>query len=329
MDRRLYAWNDVIIEVICHDRELADRLDHCWRTFFWLMPLRATSSAAVVSLQLQPEPVYPPNPSGQKQVWRRDNASVWQTPVGLCLQSSGASLLIDVERGHASGSVTADFWQTPLAEQRDFFMRSLLLLLRRLHIHGLHANGISTDDRGLLLIGPSGSGKTTLTLSLRRSGWRALGDDVVALRQTVDGVIALALQRGFACTEQTVAFFPDLSLSTGEATQLDPVRQKQWLAPPTADDEWPNHHCQPRVLLFPTIAEAAHSRLTPLDATQTMLGLMEQSAALLVEPRAAARQMAILRQLGRQAQSYRLALGRDVYADPPAVAALLGSLGCY
>lgn len=321
MDRRLYTWANVTIELVCQEAELAERLDHCWRTFFGVTALTAQSTAAVVSLALQTAPIEHTNRPGAKQLWRRANASVWQTAAGLCLQIGATSLLIDDAQGHASGCVTADFWGYPLAEQRDFFMRSLLLLLRRVDIYGLHANGLSHDDRTLLLIGPSGSGKTTLTLSLLQAGWRALGDDVVALRQMADGVMALSLQRGFACTPQTVTFFPHLS--TANAQQLETVRQKRWLAPVTTEAEPLRSACRPTLLLFPTIIDAAHSHLTPLDATQTLLGLMEQSAALLLAPRAAAQQMTMLRQLGRQTRSYRLALGRDVYADPPAVAVML------
>lgn len=321
---RLYTWADVTIEVICQEETLATRLDHCWHTFFAVTTLVNPPLGPVVSLAVQATPIQHTNRPDAKHLWSRDNASVWQTADGVCLQLGATSLLIDMEEGRASGCVTADFWRYPLAEQRDFFMRSLLLLLRRVGLYGLHANGLSHDGQGLLLVGPSGSGKTTLTLSLLQAGWRALGDDVIALRQREKGITALALQRGFACTPQTMTFFPHLTMTN--AQQLETVRQKRWLAPVAAEAEPLNSACQPTLLLFPTIIDAAHSHLTPVDSTQTMLGLMAQSAALLLAPRAAAQQMNMLRQLGRQARSYRLALGRDVYADPPAVAALLGAL---
>lgn len=323
MIRRLYGWADITIEVVCQESALAGSLDHCWRTFFGMTPAPALHKA-VVSIELQSAPVQHTSQPGAKQLWYRDKASVWQTMDGLCLQIGTTSLLFDGEQGHASGCVTADFWSYPLAEQRDFFMRSLLLLLRWVDIYGLHANGLSHNGEGVLLIGPSGSGKTTLTLSLLQAGWRALGDDVVALRQTADGVMALALQRGFACTPQTVTFFP--YLSTVDAPQLETIRQKRWLAPVNSEAEPLRTACRPTHLLFPTIIDAAHSHLTPLDATQTLLGLMAQSAALLLASQTAAQQMTLLRQLGCQTRSYRLALGRDVYTDPPAVAALLGTL---
>lgn len=321
---RLYAWADVTIEVICQEETLATRLDHCWHTFFAVTALGNQQLGTVVSLALQTAPIQHTSPPAAKQLWSRDNASVWQTADGLCLQMGATSLRIDLERGHASGCIADDFWHYPLADQRDFFMRSLLLLLRQVGIYGLHANGLSHHGQGLLLVGPSGSGKTTLTLSLLQVGWRALGDDVVALRQREEGITALALQRGFACTIQTMTFFPHLPLA--DAQQLETIRQKRWLAPVAAEAEPLSSACQPTLLLFPIIIDAAHSHLTPLDATQTMLGLMAQSAALLLAPRAAAQQMSMLRQLGRQAPSYRLALGRDVYTDPPAVAAMLGAL---
>ncbi len=190
--------------------------------------------------------------------------------------------------------------------------------------YGLHANGVGQKDQQFLLIGESGSGKTTLTLSLLQSGWRYLGDDVVVLEQRAQGVAALALQRGCACTPQTAAFFPALQAALTET--LDPVRHKRQLALEACYGPQFVPSLTPRILLFPTVTGEPRSHLLPLDATTAMLRLMEQSAALLIEPRSAALQMAMLRQLLQQARAYRLWLGQDVYREPAAVAALLGAL---
>lgn len=323
MKRSFYAWADVSIEVVCQECTLADHLDHCWRTFFGIT---ATPPAtAVLSLHLAATPTAAHSAPGQ-QLWCQGEASIWQSADGLDLRLGATSLRLDKEQRQAIGHVDNSFWHYPLAEQRDFFMRTLLLLLRQIEVYGLHANGVYHQQQGLLLVGPSGSGKTTLSLSLQQVGWQAVGDDVMALHLTAQGVTARPLQRGFACTAQTAAFFP--KLPTAQAPQLDPLRQKKWLAPPTATTTVPQSASgyQPGVLLFPTISQAAHSHLLPLDATQTLVRLMEQSAALLLDRTTAARQLQLLQQLGRQARSYRVALGRDVYTDPPAVAALLNNL---
>lgn len=312
------------IETVCNDDNAALRLDQFWQKFFFVTSSMSQQTELTVSLHFQPMAALPSNRSGLKQVWQRGESTVWQTAHGLCLKMGTTRLVIDSLRGHAEGTLDAGFWAYSLAEQRDFFMRCLLMLFRSVKIYGLHANGVVHDDRGVLLIGHSGSGKTTLTLSLVQAGWRYLGDDVLALRSVQDSVEAVALQRGFACTPQTFTFFPGLPVMPTE--QLDPVRQKQRLVLTEQYDEQLISTCLPRVLLFPTITGGQQSRLIRLDKTETLLALMEQSAALLVEPRTAALQMALLQQLGEQTEGYRLLLGSDVYSDPPTVASLLASL---
>lgn len=324
MYRSFYKWTDVTIETVCNDANAALHLDQFWQKFFLVTSLTTPQTELTVSLHFQPMSAPPADRSGLKQVWQRGESTVWQTAHGLCLQIGTTSLVIDSIRGYAEGTLDVGFWAYSLAEQRDFFMRSLLMLFRSAKIYGLHANGVVHDDRGVLLIGHSGSGKTTLTLSLVQAGWRYLGDDVVALRLGQEGVEAVALQRGFACTPQTFTFFPGLPVVTTE--QLDPVRQKQRLVLTEQYDQQLVSTCLPRVLLFPMITDAQQSRLIRLDKTETLLALMEQSAALLVEPRTAALQMALLQQLGEQTEGYRLLLGSDGYSDPSTVASLLGSL---
>ncbi|MCB0064361.1 MAG: hypothetical protein KDE19_19690 [Caldilineaceae bacterium] len=233
-------------------------------------------------------------------------------------------MVVETNRGCASCWLAPEFWCYSLAEQRDFFMRGLLLLVRGKKRYGLHANGVVKEEAGMLVVGPSGHGKTTLTLSLVQAGWRYLGDDVAVLHATGDGIEALALQQGFACTPQTTHFFPQLP--TAAAQQLDTVRHKRWLPLHAHQAGQLVTACSPQVLLFPTIVDAAESRLVPLDETQTLLRLMEQSAALLIEADTAAQQMTTLQQLGDQTRSYQLLAGRDVYMNPAAVAAQLDGL---
>ena len=52
----------------------------------------------------------------------------------------------------------------------------LALLASQDHFLQLHAAGLVTGDRGLLLVGPSGSGKSTQALSLLLAGWSCLSD---------------------------------------------------------------------------------------------------------------------------------------------------------
>lgn len=324
MYQTLYAWADVTLAISYVDAHQAAQIDWLWQTFFCLTPVSTPWPGPRVSIRLQTEAASQERPLLLQALWRSGKSSVWQTPDGFCLQCGSTWLAFDPTGDQAYGVLTAEFGDYPLAEQRDFFLRSLLMLVRRIGIYGLHANGVMQDAHGMLMVGSSGSGKTTLALSLVQAGWCYLGDDAVAIYQTGAGLAALALQRGFACTAQTAAFFP--SLQAAITHELDPVRHKQQVMLERLYGQQFTPTCIPRQLLFPRITGEAYSRVAPLNETQAMLGLMQQSAGLLMEAHTTTRQMDLLKQLVGQVRSHQLLLGRDVYTDPAAVAALLSAL---
>ncbi len=323
-NQTFYTWNHITLATACANAAQAAQLDQLWQRFFCVEPIAPAQANPMMTLQLVPTTSAQAASTAQTLIWSNGESKVWKTPEGLCLQEGATYLSIDIARSHAEGMVDAEFWHQPLADQRDFFLRSLLTLLRRAEIYGLHANGVMQNDKGILLIGQSGSGKTTLTLSLVQAGWHYLGDDVVALQQREGLVEALALQHSFACTPQTIGFFPALERSLQQI--LDPVRHKRQLTLAATHAEQFAAHCIPRVLLFPTITRASHSRLVALGETQAMLNLMAHSAGLLLDSPSAARQTAVLKQLAQQAIAYQLLLGQDVYAEPAAIVNLLGDL---
>ena len=69
---------------------------------------------------------------------------------------------LDLSRGTGVGRIQDDFWLSPMAYQREFFLIGLLMLLHPLGLYGVHANGLSRHGRGCLVVGHSGRGKTTL-----------------------------------------------------------------------------------------------------------------------------------------------------------------------
>ena len=319
-----YTWNNMTLATACADDLQAAQLAQLWQRFFCFEPAAPAQANPMMTLHLVPVSSVPPAVTEPTLAWSNGKSKVWKTRDGLCLQEGTTSLTIDIARSHAEGVIDAQFWQQPLAAQRDFFLRSLLTLLRRASIYGLHANGVLQQDHGILLIGPSGSGKTTLTLRLVQAGWHYLGDDVVALRQNGSLVEALALQHSFACTPQTIDFFPDLQRFLRQ--MLDPARHKRQLTLAAGYTEQFATHCIPRVLLFPTITQKLHSRLVALSETQAMLKIMAQSAGLLLDSQSAARQTAVLKQLLQQTTYYQLFLGQDVYAEPATIVNLLGNV---
>jgi hypothetical protein len=93
-------------------------------------------------------------------------------------------------------SISPTFWRKPIKSQQEFLMLSLLWLLRQHGIYALHANGL-VKESGILFVGGSGSGKSTSSLSLIRQGWSYLSDDVILLRNSLDGIEDRHSQKDF------------------------------------------------------------------------------------------------------------------------------------
>lgn len=308
---------DFDLRIDCDDALTVHRLDSFWQTLFhWT---DATTMDAVrqeaVSLHLVASPPSEPE------------TALYDMPSSLLSSDSyhlncGASrIVLDVRRSRGSGYLAPEFWELPLVQQRQFFMKVVILLLHGRGGYSVHANGIAWNEDGALIVGCSGSGKTTLTLGLIQAGARCLGDDALLLRAMGDHVRAYALRRGFACTAENATQFPLLADALVDAPVLRD--HKKLLALETL---WPacfTPHCTPRLILFPEITNAPHTRLTPLNPAQTLCAILEQDFALLLDATLAHQHLALLNQLVRQARGYRLHSGRDVYAEPARVAALL------
>lgn len=92
--------------------------------------------------------------------------------------TDGERITVDLEDGAEPGLV------------QSFLLGSCAAAL--LHQRGvltLHASAIATDQGAILFAGVSGIGKSTLLAEFLRRGYRALSDDVVALRFPEEGAI--------------------------------------------------------------------------------------------------------------------------------------------
>lgn len=319
-----YRWADQLIAVVCADMAQVAQLDIVWRELFSMTPVTAPVDAPTLVLHYGTSASNIVRPPLLTRLAHDVHSTMWRTPAGYCLQVGASWLAIGNVQGQVRGVIELAFWQLPLTVQREFFQRSLLLLLSQQQRYGLHANGVIGTTGGLLLIGPSGSGKTTLTLSLVISGWRYLGDDVVLLQQGAAGVVAHTLQLGFACTQQTLAVFPQLRSAV--CRELDPVRCKQQVNLAAVVPGQRADMALPHALLFPCIHTCATTELTPLTPAESLFLLVEQSAGLLVDRASAAQQLTVLRNLVQQAPGYRIRLGRDLVQEPAIATTLLNEL---
>lgn len=299
-----------------------ERLAALWQALFAVnvREVRHASPLASFRLYETPEQAQPPPPT-RTVVQRVPGLSIWTTANGFLLRSAHTWLAVDVAASCAYGVLTPEFWHTPQLIQRDFFLLSLTMLLRRHGYYGLHANGLVGGGRGYMIVGASGSGKTTLTLSLVRAGWQYVADDALLLKDEPAAVVGLALRRSFACTAQTLAHFPELAAAAGDiapgckgAVALDGLFPESFIP-----------RCTPAVLLFPRIAGGAQSLLEPLAPTQAVLALLPQSAGMFTDHASSRQQLATLVRVAHQASSYTLLLGDDVFDEPGALVNLLST----
>lgn len=75
---------------------------------------------------------------------------------------------------------------------RLFLLGSVMgLLLHQRGLFPLHANAVALDGKAIAVAGASGAGKSTLAAWFSRHGLNLIGDDVIALRSTPHGMVAL------------------------------------------------------------------------------------------------------------------------------------------
>ena len=73
-----------------------------------------------------------------------------------------------------------------------FVLARLLLAQDRFLLHGA---AVRHDEHALLVVGESGTGKSSLTYAAHLSGWRVLGDDMVAVETSATGVSVRGIPR--------------------------------------------------------------------------------------------------------------------------------------
>ena len=333
MQRQWYGLGPTTLELLCHSAELASQLQELWQLLFQLRPLPAFTTTAL-QLSFGATDNGQPVPVETVELFRYGAIQVWQGGQVFGLRCGATNVQICPTQQCASGSITRDFWQTSLAEQREFFQIIFFLLLRRQGQYVIHANALlppigelsvtaQSKTAGVLVIGDCGAGKTTLTLSLLQSGWRCVGDDLLILtNEGTTGVVAYGLRRGFSCTDQTAAAFPALQPLMTEGADL--LRAKKFIQ---VDTLWPERFaacCVPRLLLFPAIAPQAASGLMRLCAAEAIHRLLSQPrAGILVDPPTSAGHLQIYGRLVGQAASQQLWSGQDVLTQPAAVSGLL------
>ncbi len=199
------------------------------------------------------------------------------------------------------------------------FTLPFLECLKRRGVYSVHAAGLCLDGKAIVVPGASGSGKSTLSIALTRAGFTFLGDDMLFLAAGQESIRVLAFPDEIDITDHTGKLFPELHPLLQQPKLLGwPKRQflveDMYAGAFTAE-------CQPRLLIFPKIAHAEQSVITPMDEGEALLTLA--SNVLLTAPEPSQGHLSMLAELVRTSKCYSLATGHDFDVLPQTLHALL------
>jgi len=317
-----YSVCHVDVAVECPEQRQAGKVGELWQCLFATTKRHLSAGGPSVFVWFQAVDYHRGVPVPGKEVFRSAGLGVFHTDDGFYLQCGSSWLDLDLLNSQAVGVLDEEFWHRPLRDQREFFLLSMLMLLRRHGLYGLHASAVAREGTGFLIAGGSGCGKTTLSVALVRSGWSYLSDDALMLRKNgEESIEALALRRGFSCPPDMIERFPELGSCPAGASFLDDG--KRLVNPESVYPGRFEPQCHPQVLLFPMIASGRKSELVLMNETDALTSLIQQSPGIMTDRCSAGKQLEVLGLLLRQAVSYQLVLGSDVYQEPTAVSDLL------
>jgi hypothetical protein len=197
-----------------------------------------------------------------------------------------------------------------------FLITVLIFLLRRVGWHHVHAaTAVDHAGRGWLLAGDGHAGKSTTAALLATQGWR-VGTDDTAFLAALNGRITAVAYRA------PIALRPPAYRLLGRFGGT-PLARRRKLA------YWPEElggrfadRVVPDVILFTSVG-IGPTTATPLGARASLAQLVRCSAWVMLEPDLAQQHLELLAGLARQAKSYRVTLGRDLFARPTRLTELI------
>ena len=197
----------------------------------------------------------------------------------------------------------------------------LIEILKRRGLYSLHAGGFSTNGRCLLIPGTSGAGKSTLTVASLRANFDYMSDDMVFLVDRTDGFRVLAFPEAVDVSDQTAAFFPELSFL------LHSPKRRGWrkrqIHPTQVYGTKVAPEARPAAVVIPRISEAQTSVVTRMDPDEALLELVPN--VLLTEENSCRADLDALSRLVKSTPCYRLETGRDFDRLPVQFRELLDS----
>ena len=204
---------------------------------------------------------------------------------------------------------------------RELLLGALVVALRAMGVHGVHAGAVAYRDQALVLVGDSGAGKSTTATALISVGCHYLSDDGLLIRERAADVELLPLFSSFRLTEQSLRCFDALRPYASKSIVEDKWKLDVCSAFP--GQQLP-HWLGPKTLLFLERAVGQRSSLRPVSPAEAVGLLIAQSNALSLtchpDPRS---HLDLLARLVSVARIAKLELGGEWLSDPSAAARAL------
>ena len=192
----------------------------------------------------------------------------------------------------------------------------------------LHAAAFEVAERGFLVVGESGTGKSTLAMLALRAGGRVVSDDSVLMGPIVGGRPGVAAFRKDAVLRDAgERIIPPVLRGRLHRALVDGI-ERPVLARARAPEAFASTVVPQRLFISRVDRRLRGSRCRRTTQADALAALIAASSPLFLAPELGglrARLLPVLAATVGACAAYRVALGRDVLADPDAVASHLFS----
>ncbi len=251
------------------------------------------------------------------------------------LHVDGSMIVVGAREADASVSVpTVEVWlgNDPRAREVEAVSRVTIYAMdaamRRCGLYQLHGAGVVDPESGgsALIIGASGSGKSTLTLQLAVSGWLYLTDDTLLISEKNGFVEARGFKKKFGAADTSLRSYnlPQMEEALGNFDTLQPWKRR--FRPNVLFPNQLASKCVPTAIFFSRVkrdTEDTRSHIKRISQMDAMTRLVKTSPWATYDSSVSRDYLGLLALLSRQAKSYELQAGLDIYDQPDVTATLL------
>jgi hypothetical protein len=186
----------------------------------------------------------------------------------------------------------------------DLEWRITMRILKRLgRFVQIHAAGLVTEGKALLVVGPSGAGKSSLAVSLLLRGWKCLSDEIILIDPASE--TAWPFPRSFRIDIKTLRLLPGLGIIDTGNVYMDNMGKRR-LDPAFVMSDWVAEPSMPGWMIFPNYHPNNRGDLTPIGETEALTLLLSQAINLVDHGE---RGLDSLTRLVRRVQCLRLDVG--------------------